>query len=153
MAPQQLDATTIAIGVLIAERAWQIFGAGKKSKDEVQLQIQIALKDVKESFEKDIAAAKNDSSKDALHAVDILKVQFENLANTMTDLSDLIRSSMKSFNDNMTTKQDHLQLVVRMEAVEMKAHNHELDIQRLKDNCAANGHALRQTTSIPRITP
>lgn len=113
--------------------------------------------EVKKDFAKDVERLlellriqKDTLEKDSIHAADLLRLQIENLSNTLNDLSDLLRGAIKTMNDNVATKQDHLQLQMRVEAIELIARATDREIVRLKDNCAVHGHSLRETGAISR---
>lgn len=124
-----------------------------KSSERVDAKIIEAKKD----FAKDIEhllellrIQKDMLEKDSIHATDLLRSQMENLSNTLNDLSDLLRGAIKTMNDNVATKQDHLQLQMRVDALDAFSRATSLDVIRLKDNCATQGYKLRETGAAAR---
>ena len=129
----------IAIGLVVLDKLYAVYRGGQSATTQIE-----KIVDAK------VAIVKADAAKDTGHAVDMLRAQMDHLSDALENLSDLLREAMKTMRDDVTTKQDHLQLLMRVDSLEHQSRAYDKDITRLKDNCAMQGHKLRETSGVNR---
>ena len=145
-------ASALGISVITSALTFWINRSDKSSE-----QVDAKIIETKKDFAKDIEhllellrIQKDTLEKDSIHAADLLRLQMENLSNTLNDLSDLLRGAIKTMNDNVATKQDHMRLQMRVDALEALSRATDREVIRLKDNCSVQGHKLRETGASER---